>query len=98
MVDAAKEMLVLKIERNRLEADHIRKLLKMARDHKKLQKSKASKEGPKSSRMIFLNLAAPKPLLECINYEESNNKPLQEFNTEKLSPKCMQTTAPQSPY
>ena len=76
VVDAAKEMLELKIERNRLEADHIQKLLQMARDHKKLQKSKAPKEGLKSSRMIFLNLAAPKPLLECINYEGSNNKPL----------------------
>ena len=76
MVDAAKEMLVLKRERNRLEADHIQKLLQTARDLKKLKRSKAPKEGLKSSRIIFLNLAAPKPILEGINNEGSNYKAL----------------------
>jgi len=76
VVDTAKEMLVLKRERNRLEADHIQKLLQTARDLKKLQRSKAPKEGLKSSRIIFLNLAAPKPILEGINNEGSNYKAL----------------------
>ncbi len=75
MADAANEMLGLKIERNRLEADHIRKLHKTARDQKKLQNSKPPIERPKSSRMMFLNLAAPKPFLDIISYEGPINKP-----------------------
>ena len=98
VADAAKEMLVLKIERNRLEAAKIQKMLQTARDHKKLQRSKAPKGGPKSSRIIFLNLAAPKPIVEYINKEGSNNRAIQELNSEKESPKYMRTTAPESPY